>query len=125
MTPSDFAFASYFVMSMASLIASVFVFRANPGLFSWRLFIIGFIGSLGNGCGSFFATAAFATGSAAGPIVAMLNVQVILLTLLSAVRMQIIPNWLQLIALVIGIIGALILTIPDELYSIWYLLTRC
>jgi hypothetical protein len=94
MSPSDFAFSCYFVMSLASLIASIFIFKNNEGLFTWRLFGIGFVGSLGNVLGSLFATAAFSTGAAAGPIVAMLNVQVILLTFAAAMYTQEIPNYM-------------------------------
>ena len=74
MTPSDFAFATYFLSSIGSLIASIFVFKFDVGMFSWTIWIYGFIGSLCNVLGSLFATSAFCTGAAVGPIVAMLNV---------------------------------------------------
>lgn len=32
---------------------------------------------------------------------------------------------MQMVGLVLGILGALLLTIPQELYQFWYLLTRC
>ena len=32
---------------------------------------------------------------------------------------------MQLIGLLIGILGVLILTLPNELYALFYLITRC
>ena len=35
------------------------------------------------------------------------------------------PGSMQLIGLVMGLLGALLLTIPDEMYALYYRITRC
>jgi len=48
-----------------------------------------------------------------GPIVALLNVQSIMITVIQAVRTATLPNYLQLIGLAFGTLGSLLLTVPD------------
>jgi len=55
----------------------------------------------------------FATGGPVGPMLALLNVQSIMMTIIQAVRTATLPNYLQLIGLAFGTIGGLILTVPD------------
>lgn len=74
MLASDFTYASYLVSSILLLIASIFAFKADEELFTWKLWWMGFLASLTNVLGSYCATASFATGGPVGPIVAMLDV---------------------------------------------------
>jgi drug/metabolite transporter (DMT)-like permease len=113
MSPSDFTYASFLLASICLLIASVVFFIIDEDLFTWKLWVLGFFASLTNVLGSYFATASFATGASVGPIVAMLDVQVIFLTIISAFVMQQIPHYLQLLGLLAGIVGACILAMPD------------
>ena len=88
MSPSDFTFGSYIIACTGILIASIFAFRNDEELFTWRLWMIGTLCSLVNVLGSYFAAASFATGAPVGPIVAMLDVQVIFLTIIAAFVMH-------------------------------------
>ena len=36
-----------------------------------------------------------------------------------------VPQYIQIIGLVLGMLGAMVLTIPDSMYKAWYWLTRC
>ena len=60
-----------------------------------------------------------------GPISALLQFQSIINVVIYALRTQTIPSVFELIGLLIGFIGAMILTIQNEMYSLWYSLTRC
>jgi drug/metabolite transporter (DMT)-like permease len=113
MSPSDFTFSSYMVASSILLIVSIPIFCADEDFFTWHLWFLGFMASLTNVLGSYFATAAFATGGPVGPIVAMLDVQVILLTIISAFIMHEVPHYLQLLGLLTGSVGACVLAMPD------------
>ena len=63
-------------------------------------------------------TVAFSTGAPAGPISAFLLIKNVGMVLFEAIRVLEIPNYLQLIGLVLGILGGLILTIPNHLIRI-------
>lgn len=89
--------------------------------FAWK----GGVGSLVNTLGSVFVGAAIGTGAPIGPILALLNTQVIFMTLITALTTGVVPNWMQLVGLALGLTSAFVLTIPDQMYSIWYLMTRC
>jgi hypothetical protein len=45
----------------------------NPEVFTWSLWGLGTLASASNVLGFLFLTAAFTTGSAVGPIIAMVN----------------------------------------------------
>ena len=40
-------------------------------------------------------------------------------------RTQVLPNYLQIIGFIIGLIGAFFLVIPQQMYSLIYMLTKC
>ena len=63
-------------------------------------------------------TLAFSTGAPAGPISAFLMIKNVGMVVFEAFRVMEVPNYLQLIGLVLGILGGLILTIPDHLIRI-------
>jgi len=68
---------------------------------------------------------AFATRGPMGPIMAILNVQSIILTIFQAVKTLALPNWMQMIGLVFGIIGGLTLAVPDFMKKICVKIFRC
>jgi len=75
--------------------------------------------------GCFFMNSAIGTGEPIGPILAILNAGTILTVSIDAIRFMEMPNWLQLIGLISGLLGAFILTIPDHVKAAWTLVTRC
>jgi hypothetical protein len=47
----------------------------------------------------------------------------IMLTVVEALVSMVLPNYMQLIGLAVGILGTLILAMPDGMYSLWRSLT--
>jgi hypothetical protein len=72
-TASDFTFASYFFMASITQVVGIVMFYEDDFEFTWKYWTIGFVASLTNVLGSFFVTAAISTGSAVGPIIALVN----------------------------------------------------
>lgn len=72
-----------------------------------------------------FAIASFATGCPIGPASALLSTQTIVVVIFSAIATATFPNWMQVVGLIFGLFGAMLLTIPKELYALYYRLTRC
>ena len=66
---AEYTFGYILVRQSISFIISLFYFTSNP--ISWRLFIIGAIGSILDVAGSIFANHAIATRSPVGPIFAL------------------------------------------------------
>lgn len=56
---------------------------------------------------------AISTGKAGGPISAIVGCQMVVLTIVSALFTHMVPNLLQIMGLILGILGALILVIPE------------
>ena len=56
---------------------------------------------------------------------AIMNVQTILMVITAAILNRVVPPSMQLVGLVLGLLGALLLTIPKELYGLYYRVTRC
>ena len=48
-----------------------------------------------------------------------------MICVVEAVKNRTVPMWMQIVGMIIGIFSAMVLTIPDEMYSVWYRLTRC
>lgn len=104
---------------------SIFYYRSHEGVFSQRLYWTGFIGSSLNVIGCFFANSAFGTGGPSGPISALINTQMITVALMQIFITLKVPHWIQIIGMVLGLIGAFILTIPTHMHGLWYRMTRC
>lgn len=83
------------------------------GHYDRRLWILGSIGSLINCVGTFFSISSYATGKPAGPIAALQATQMIMVTIIDSIRFGEIPHYMQLIGLLIGIVGTLVLSMPD------------
>lgn len=105
---AEYTFGYILVRQFVSFIISLFYFASHS--FSWRLYIIGAIGSILDVAGSLFANYAIATKSPVGPIFALTDTQILLVTVVAAIKMLEIPHWMQLMGLVSGVVGACILT---------------
>ena len=82
--------------------------------FELEFWLRGFFASLANLLGSVFIISAFNTdGAPFGPIGALVNMQSIVVVCVEAIRMKTMPYSMQIGGLALGVIGALILTIPN------------
>jgi len=123
--PWNWAFGYNIIYSGICLIAGIIKFSLDPSYFSWSLFTAGCLGSFFNTTGSLFCGAALGSGYALGPIIAVLNTQTILVTLVAAAVASTMPNYMQWIGLFLGMFGACVLTMPEQMYTLWYRMTRC
>ena len=105
---ADYTFGYILVRQLISFIVSLFYFSSHQ--FSFKLYIIGSIGSILDVAGSIFANYAIATRSPVGPIFALTDTQILLVTVVAAIKMLQIPHWMQIMGLVSGVVGACILT---------------
>ena len=105
---ADYTFGYILVRQLISFIVSLFYFSSHQ--FSFRLYIIGSIGSILDVAGSIFANYAIATRSPVGPIFALTDTQILLVTVVAAIKMLQIPQWMQIMGLLSGVVGACILT---------------
>ena len=118
----DYSVANWIGMSAIFQIIGIYSFVHYEGSFDINLFIKGFLASLINLVGGIFTISCYATGSPMGPSSALLNTQVILVTIIASIIEMKMPLTMQMIGLIFGLLGALQLTIPDQLYA---LLCRC
>lgn len=58
---------------------------------------------------------AITTAHAAGPAIAIVSTQMIVLTMASALIAGFVPNTMQWLGLVFGLLGAMVLVIPDQM----------
>lgn len=105
---NDFTFG-YLLMAKGFFFLASLVFYARNGI-DWQMFVIGFFGSIIDGMGCFFANRAISTGSPVGPIFALVDTQILMVTIVSTIRMGVIPHWMQLSGLAVGTLGAVVLT---------------
>lgn len=82
---ADYTFGYILVRQLISFIVSLFYFSSQQ--FSFRLYIIGSIGSILDVAGSIFANYAIATRSPVGPIFALTDTQILLVTVVAAIKM--------------------------------------
>ena len=122
---NDFTFAYFFLMSMFSLVCAIFHFRANPGTWNFDFAVRGVAGEAINVFGCLLMNTAVGTGEALGPMFALQMVQSLMILGYESIVRLIMPNWMQLIGFALGIIGGLILIIPDEMARLWRKLTGC
>ena len=86
--------------------------------FVLKFFIFGGIGCIFEDLGCICLNHAYSKG-ATGKCVALMQLSIILLTIIECIRHLAIPNYLQIIGMLVGIMGALVLTVPDELRRIF------
>ena len=123
----DFTIAYWGLIALIFQIVGGIYFTSNRDdeVFDVKLWTSGTIASFLNVLGSAFCIASFSTGAPMGPISAIVNSQTIIITTITSIMARTMPTTLQIIGLIIGIIGAMVLTIPDHMYDLWYLITRC
>ena len=88
----------------------------NPENFELRFLIIGSVSGICTIIGCLLATYALRVDKAPqGPTCALFNSRIIFLVIIDAVVMQVSPTLIQWLGLFAGVLGSLILAIPDEL----------
>ena len=111
----DYTFAFFLVFSSVLFIASMIYFLTNEGTFDLNSYLIGAVGSTCQIIAVLCMNLGISTGKASGPIVAIVSCQMLLMTVASSIINHLVPNGMQIIGLVFGILGAMILVIPDQL----------
>jgi drug/metabolite transporter (DMT)-like permease len=109
----DFTFGVYFVMAIIFQVYGFVYWHQNPGSFSAYYFVLGAIGSSLQVVGVLCLNLAISTGKAAGPAIAIISCQMLVLVAASAFFANLVPNLMQCLGLVFGLVGAMILVIPD------------
>lgn len=82
--------------------------------FDLTVFLIGFFGSIINNVGIVICNLAYTYGPA-GPVAALACTSTIALTVVIAIINQKMPRDFEILGLILGMIGALFLTIPEYL----------
>ena len=82
--PSDFTFGYFILAKGVFLIVSLIHFQSSP--VDWKLWLIGLIGSVMDCIGCFFANCAIATGNQVGPILALMDSQMLLITVIVCIK---------------------------------------
>lgn len=91
-TPMNWTFAYNLIFSLILTVAGILKFCLEPGFFKFNYFMLGTVSSAFNTAGCLFSQMAIATGSPLGPIQALQNTQMVVLTLISAVATATFPN---------------------------------
>ena len=122
----DWNCAFYFFMSLTFSIIGLVNFTTDNLEFESENFARGCAASIANQLGSIFVISAFNTnGAPFGPITALVNMQSLVVVCVEAIRTMTVPYSMQIAGLILGIIGALILTISDHMHSAWHKVTGC
>jgi predicted transcriptional regulator YheO len=90
----DFTFGYQLIMCGTSFLVSMVYFYTHPGSFDIRYFLTGLVGSTGQILGILCINLALSTGHAGGPILAIVQCQMFILTLASAVVKHMLPTLL-------------------------------
>ena len=104
----DYSFGYFLVEKSIEFLASLVYFQFYK--IDWRLYLIGSIGSVFDCLGCFFANCAIASGSPIGPIQALINTEILMVTVIAAIRLGRLPNYMQLCGFGIGTLGVGVLT---------------
>ena len=105
---ADYTFGYYLIRQSIAFVLSIFYFTSEP--INWKLYILGSVGSVIDVFGGVFANYAIATRSPVGPIFALTDCQILLVTIVASIRMAVLPHWMQIFGLASGVFGACILT---------------
>ena len=121
----DWAIGYWGIASLVWQISGIVAFTKDDFEFSWNKWINGFFASGFNLLGCLFAIACFSTGAPIGPASALISTQTIIVVIIVSIATSDMPSAMEIVGLVLGLIGAMLLTMPDELYACWYRITRC
>ena len=64
-------------------------------------------------------------GAPQGPTTAVIGLRIILVVFIDSLNSRVLPTSLQWIGFIFCIMGILTLSMPDQMFELWYCLTRC
>ena len=116
----DFAMTFSFLYSWIFFILGFFQWITRRVDFTWKHFMQGTV----VGCCTVIAAAVSimainTEGAPAGPVVAVMSSQILISLIADCIIQLQAPAFLQWIGFIIGIIGTLVLSIPDQMLSLW------
>jgi len=109
-------FLSYSIVGL--ILFGFLLSRLNEPDFSKELLGVGTFGSIFNTIGIAIMGKACSVGPI-GPINALNNISTVLFSLITAIRLRVVPKPLEFVGMFIGLIGACILTISEHLIRLW------
>lgn len=112
----NFAMQSLFIDGFIGSVALLFYYEFSTDLITFSLFLKGTLGGLISGIGIFLINYAIAVG-VAGPASAMANIAAVIQTLLAMIFLDQELNTLQILGLVVGLVGALVIAIGPDVMS--------
>jgi uncharacterized membrane protein len=118
------SFASSCFSSIIIMIVGVSWYWREVDSFKKNLFIIGIFGSMFDAIGKAFVQKAYSKGPA-GPVSAFVELNNVFLVIFEGLRQWQLPRSLELLGFLLGIVGALILCVPDELIRMFKCLFPC
>jgi drug/metabolite transporter (DMT)-like permease len=121
--PSTLAFSGYLTVNVIVIIVGI-TWNWTNFMFDPHLFWLGLAGSIINTLGIVCAQNAIAKGPA-GPASALSAAGNILLTIIEALKYKRVPNHFEILGLLIGTLGALILVVPNWFYYYCNKIKRC
>jgi drug/metabolite transporter (DMT)-like permease len=111
------SFSSYFIVGTILSGMLLNYGLQNPESFEWDMLWLGLFGSVVNTIGIVIIGKAFSTGPL-GPVSALSCLQSILFSIAQCFALGLFPKPLELVGTFIGILGALILTIPEKMHAL-------
>ena len=108
---TNISFLSSGIGSLIILLIGVTWYWRYCAEFQWQTFLIGFFSSIFDICGKACIMKAYSQGPA-GPVSAFVELNNVLLVVFEGIRLMKLPNYLEIIGFLLGIFGALVLSIP-------------
>ena len=107
---------------VGAILFGVLISRMNDPDFSQKFLVIGTIGSIINTLGLVSINRACSSGPL-GPVNALSSSSTIMFSIVQAVRFMKVPKPLEFAGMAIGIIGTLVITLPEHMLKLWNVLT--
>ena len=116
LSADDWLFGYNFVWSLVASIIAIYCWHRDVVEFELKYLIEGSISGVCTMIGALLATHALKIdGAPQGPTVALCNSKLLLLVTIDSIIQRKLPPWMQWLGLIIGIIGTLVVSIPEEL----------
>ena len=121
MHPTRLGYGAFTLASIFNMVFALYYWMRVE--FIKRLFVVGFFGSIINTIGLVCQVNALAIGPP-GPSTALANIQNIILLVTQSVRYMRAPTILEVMGIMVGLTGSLVLTVPQVFVKIGKLIRR-
>jgi drug/metabolite transporter (DMT)-like permease len=111
----DFTFFAALVSAVFWQSCGLVYWYLHPGSFNFSFLVLGCFGSCLQVIGGISLNLSLAKSKEAGPPLAVISCQMIVLTVVAALVNGHVPTVLQLVGLAFGLLGMLILVVPDHM----------